>query len=258
MTRILIPFLLLAAAVLPASALSEADLTPTALIGKTLTFTVETGAAPLATNGTWSGTFGDSPGNVFTKTLITGDSTSTNATWAFNGSTSGMYEYTIVHFLAGRPDGILTLWVSGGVGRYEVFLNGLFDNSQTGAFTIDGGTTTATGEITVFKPKGGALADGANFGFGSAKVDSRGVAKNFTIRNTGDAPLSDISIRKAGASKRDFFVSKPAETTLAAGASTTFKVTFRPSARGIRNAAIRLTGTGADTLTINLAGKGVR
>jgi hypothetical protein len=241
-----------------AFALTEAHLAPAALTGKTLTFTVETGAAPFATSGSFTGTFGAAPGNAFTKTRLTGDATNTNGTWSFNSSFSGMYEYTIVHFVAGRPDGILTLWISGGAGRYEVFLDGLFGNSQTGGFTIGTAVTTAP-EITVKQPKTTELADGkSTIKFGAVKSGKSGPAKTFTIKNTGTATLSGLALTKSGAHKGDFVVTALGATSLAPGKSTTFKVSFKPSATGTRNAVVKIASNDADEspFDIKLTGKG--
>jgi Abnormal spindle-like microcephaly-assoc'd, ASPM-SPD-2-Hydin len=247
MNHIIFPAVLFVSSLLPLSALTEAELAPDALTGKTLTFTVETGAAPLATIGSFTGTFGEAPGNVFTKTLVTGDSTNANGTWAFNGAFSGMYEYTIVHFLPGRPDGILTLWISDGVGRYEVFLSGMFGVSQTGGFSIAPPPVGQSPEISVQQPKGKELSDGRSMKkFGSVEIGKASGAKIFTIKNTGTSKLTGLALTKSGANARDFTVTALGKTSLAPGASTTFKVTFKPKAKGKKDAFIKIKSNDED------------
>ena len=56
---------LLLATLASSFALTESDLTPAAIAGKTLTFSIETGAPPFATSGSWTGKFGTTPGNTF-------------------------------------------------------------------------------------------------------------------------------------------------------------------------------------------------
>lgn len=85
-----------------------------------------------------------------------------------------------------------------------------------------------------------ALADGeSTVMFGKVKTGSSAMRK-FTIRNPGTATLNLGKITKTGKQAKDFTVSKPAATKLAPGASTTFTVTFNPSAKGLRNAAIHV------------------
>lgn len=240
-------------------ALTEADLQPTALVGKTLTFTVETGAAPFATTGSFSGSFGAAPSNVFTKTKITGDATTNVGTWSFNSSFSGMYEYTIVHFLPGRPDGVLTLWISEGEGRYEVFLTGLFGNSQTGAFTIDSAVPKPA-EIDVKQGKT-ALKDGkGKVDFSTVLVTKKGksLTRSFTLTNSGEAPLKNLGFSVDGKHRKEFQVSAPKISTIAPGASATIRVTFTPKAIGARKAELHIKSNDSDEspFDIRLSGNG--
>jgi hypothetical protein len=243
----------------PSFALTEAELAPAAIAGKTLTFTIETGAAPFATNGSWSGKFGASPGNSFTMTKVSGNTVNSTGTWSFNSSFAGMYEYTLSPFIAGQSDGVLTLWISGGAGRYEVFLNGLFGNSQTGGFTL--GAAAKAPDIAVQQPAGSDLTDGtAKKSFGTVKVGKSGAAKTFTVKNTGSANLTKLAIKVSGAGKNDFAVSALGKTSLAAGASTTFKVTFKPTAKGARKADIQVASNDPDEnpFNIKLVGEGAK
>lgn len=84
------------------------------------------------------------------------------------------------------------------------------------------------------------LTDGKTaVNIGSAKVKGT-LKKNFTIRNRGTATLSLGKITMNGKHAKEFTVSKPKSAKLAPGASTTFIVTFKPKAKGIRNAAIHV------------------
>ena len=57
-----------------AFALTEADITPAALVGKTLRFTATSGAAPLPASGVWTGTFAAS-GDGFTVGVVSSGTT---------------------------------------------------------------------------------------------------------------------------------------------------------------------------------------
>lgn len=246
MKSLISSILVFSAAAASALAFTEADLMPEALAGKTLTFTIGPNAvAPLADTGTWSGTFGASPGNAFGVKNLTGNTVNSSGTWSFDGTFSGLYDYTIKSFVAGQPDVVLSLWISEGGGRYAVFVTGGGGGTQTGSFTID--ATVAGPEITISQPATSPLTDGkGNKAFGSVVLGKTGAAKTFTIKNTGTAPLSGLAISKAGSHKGDFVVGPLAKTTLPAGASTTFKVSFKPKARGTRKASIRIASNDRD------------
>ena len=114
-------------------------------------------------------------------------------------------------------------------------------------------------EITVEYPAGSSLVDGkAKKSFGTVTVGKRSTAKIFTIRNTGTANLTGLAITKTGAHSSNFIVTAPAKTTLAPGASTTFSARFKPTAVGIRNAAIHIKSNDANEnpFDIKLAGQG--
>ena len=91
-------------------------------------------------------------------------------------------------------------------------------------------------------------------------VGKTGTAKTFTITNKGTAKLTGLVIRKDGAHKADFKVGELGKTTLAAGASTTFKVTFKPTAKGTREAAIHIKSNDSNEnpFDIKLTGMGAR
>ena len=81
--------------------------------------------------------------------------------------------------------------------------------------------------------------------FGNVKLKAS-VVKTFTITNQGNAPLSRLSIIKSGANAAEFTVAALGATSLAGGASTTFKVTFKAATKGTRRAAIKIISNDAD------------
>lgn len=114
-------------------------------------------------------------------------------------------------------------------------------------------------EITVMQPAGSNLVDGSGKkSFGTVKVGSKGSTKTFTIKNTGTANLAGLSIVKSGSHKADFIAGPLQNTTLMPGASMTFKVTFKPKAKGTRSAAIRIKSNDADEnpFDVKLTGMG--
>ena len=98
--------------------------------------------------------------------------------------------------------------------------------------------------------------------FASQSVGTTSAAQAVTVRNTGNAAASISSIAVSG----DFAQTNNCGTSLAAGASCTFNVTFTPTTAGTRTgsltissnatnglATVSLTGTGASSSSTNLA-----
>jgi hypothetical protein len=116
-------------------------------------------------------------------------------------------------------------------------------------------------EIDIQQPLRSSLADGrSKRAFGAVRRGSAGVTKVFTIHNAGSGTLADISIRRTGRNGGDFIISPPVRTSLAAGTSTTFKVTFKPMGYGTRTARISILSNDSDEnpFEIDVAGMGSR
>jgi Abnormal spindle-like microcephaly-assoc'd, ASPM-SPD-2-Hydin len=238
-----------------AFAITDAEIAPAALAGKTLTFTIINGGAPYATNGTWSGAFAAS-GNAFAVAKITGDTVDISTT--FTAALNGTYtDVSLGKFIEGRNPATLTLYTTSGVGYYEVAIQGLFGVSLNGTFTI-GSAVVKAPEINVLLG-GNKLIDGSTkLGFGTVKTGTSGNAAKFVIKNSGKSKLTGLAITKNGANKSDFTVTALAKTSLAAGDSMTFKVAFKPSSTGKRSAAIHISSNDANEgpFDIKLAGVG--
>lgn len=77
-----------------------------------------------------------------------------------------------------------------------------------------------------------SVTDGTDFG--NATVVGGTVARTFTIENSGTATLNVGSVTFAGGNAGDFAVTSPPASTVAPAGTTTFQVTFDPSATGLR------------------------
>jgi hypothetical protein len=102
------------------------------------------------------------------------------------------------------------------------------------------------------------IASGGSFGFGSVNTGSNSTL-TFTIENTGSATLNLTGIPKIAISGADFTVNQTAtSSTIAAGSSTTFTVTFSPASAGAKNATLTISNNDTDegTYTIHLTGTG--
>ena len=115
--------------------------------------------------------------------------------------------------------------------------------SQPVSITID---SPPAPEISVEQPLDSVLRDGARTTkFGTVKI-GKGKSKTYTIRNKGQVKLTGLDITVNGANPKDFIVTQPLKTVLTPDGYTTFKVTFKPRAKGTRTAAIHIKSNDAD------------
>lgn len=96
-------------------------------------------------------------------------------------------------------------------------------------------------KIAVFAADGTKFKDdGKVTKFGYAVVGTTGMSRTFTIKNQGEGSLRNLAVSKSGSDRSDFKISPLTATSLAPGESTTFEVTFKPSARDERIARIEI------------------
>ncbi len=76
----------------------------------------------------------------------------------------------------------------------------------------------------------------------SVALGKTGAPLTYTIRNSGTAPLTGITVATTGADASSFTTTQPAEKSLQPGASTTFDVTFHPVEGGWSTANVRVSG----------------
>ncbi len=258
MKKAIFPAVLLSSSLIPAFAITDAEIAPTALVGKNLTFTILNGGTPYATTGTWSGSFA-AEGSGFTATKITGDFVNISTTYTAAGN-GAFTEVALAKFVEGKPSAKLTLYTINGVGNYEVSIDGVMGVSLNGTFTF-GTAVISSSEISLQQPVGTELADGrSKKNFGTVKIGKAGAPKVFTIKNTGKSVLTGLSISKSGVNSSDFSASALAKTGLAPGASMTFKATFKPKTAGPKSAFIKIKSNDKDEnpFDIPVTGTGVK
>lgn len=230
-----------------AQAITLADLAPGALPGKTLRFTFEGGDAVPPPTGTWTAAFTASTATVSNFPGVAGSHVSN---WTYEGMpTADSHEYSLTASPAfGGKAATFSMWISVGGGRFYLIVDGV------GSFgSVEVATATSGPEISVIQG-GKDLIDGkSKSDFGSVKVGKSGTIRKFTIKNTGTAALKNLSIGKTGANPADFIVGAPGKTTIPAGGSTTFTVTFKPKAKGVRKAAIAIRSNDKDENPFNLS-----
>ncbi|MDB6120323.1 MAG: hypothetical protein JWO08_4104, partial [Verrucomicrobiaceae bacterium] len=135
-----------------------------------------------------------------------------------------------------------------------------FEQSRVTGGRVDIGMAewTSGPEITVEQPAGTPLLSGSGtVDFGIVVVPNNSV-RTFTIKNTGAADLTGLAVTTDGTNAADYTPGALGSTTVAAGASTTFTVTFAPSAEGTRSARLLIASNDADEalFTIKLTGLG--
>ena len=114
-------------------------------------------------------------------------------------------------------------------------------------------------EIDVRQPAKNSLEDGnSKVSCGTVVIGASGKPKKFTVRNIGNGNLSGLTVTRNGVNAKEFKVIQAAVTSLAPGTSTSFTVTFKPTGKGTRSAAIRIKSNDADEASFDvvLTGKG--
>ena len=148
--------------------------------------------------------------------------------------------------------------LNGGDFRYGGY-NGGFWN---GTSNVNGTLTIQAPEINVLG-NGNTIADGAaspsltnHTDFGTVNVPSGTQVRTFTIQNTGTATLTVGAITIGGAAAGDFSVTSTPSASVAAGSTTTFDITFDPTANGLRAATISFATNDADENPYNFSIQG--
>ncbi|NJM39148.1 MAG: choice-of-anchor D domain-containing protein [Akkermansiaceae bacterium] len=103
----------------------------------------------------------------------------------------------------------------------------------------------------------GIIEDGATTSFEPVKVGKKSKAKTITLTNTSMENLKDLNFSASGKGKGDFVISRPSEKSLAPGAVTKLKITFKPKSKGTKSATLNIKSNSSDKnlITIKLTGK---
>jgi hypothetical protein len=127
--------------------------------------------------------------------------------------------------------------------------------SLTGEGTNDIGISLP--EIVIQRSDGVNLAEDATLGFGAADLGSSANSQSLTIRNTGSADLSGLTVATLGTHSQDFSVSGLPSSILAPGQSADLTITFAPRAEGARSAALQIVSNDANESPFNIALSGI-
>jgi hypothetical protein len=150
----------------------------------------------------------------------------------------------------GKPTGDISLITNNGLDLAGFTLSGgslvtTTDVLPSGAYTVyahypgDGTyapSDSASVSVTVTGPKVSIHPDSLDFGTQSLGVV--GASKTLTLSNQGSAPLKTLSVGINGSAWSDFQQVNNCGSTLAAGASCTITVSFKPAYSGRRDGAV--------------------
>lgn len=126
----------------------------------------------------------------------------------------------------------------------------------SGIFTIRVAAGASAPVMAVEQPLGTPIADAGSKSFGTVAPNTNNDLQ-FTIKNTGNADLTGLTITKDGTDAADFTIfSNPAAPVSGPSGTTTFTVRFAPTTLGSKTAAIHIANndTPRNPYDINLTG----
>jgi hypothetical protein len=155
-----------------------------------------------------------------------------SATYTFNPASANTVNITVPGTSARYVRVDVTAnsgWPAGQVGEFEVYPSG-------------GGST----------PSASLSASPSALTFGSQALNTTSAAQTVTIRNTGTASATGVGVSVSG----DFTQTGNCGSTIAAGASCTVEVSFRPTASGTRTGSLSVSGSAPVSVSLTGTGAG--
>jgi hypothetical protein len=130
--------------------------------------------------------------------------------------------------------------------------------STSGTVTIKDNATSLTQTISLTGVGTVVQLNPTSLSFGSVSVGTKTAAKTIKVTNKGATSLSISSISISGTNPGDFSQTNNCGTAVAAGASCTISVSFKPTAKGARTASVSVSDNGGGSpQKVQLSGSGV-
>lgn len=173
------------------------------------------------------------------------------------GSASGVPSVSLTgsDFVKGA-DSCTAAIAGGGMCTIQVSFRPASIGSKSGTLSVSaqpGGTVSASLTGTGVGP--GALTLTPNLNdFKGVLVGQTSSASTFTLSNTGGATVSGIAVSVGDSA--NYVLDSKCAATLAAGATCTINVSFKPASKGTKNSSLVVTG-GTQNLTAALSGEGL-
>jgi endo-1,4-beta-D-glucanase Y len=196
--------------------------TPATTSSTAVTFTIENLGSAVLTVGTISSSSADFTVTQAGSSSITGPTGTTTFTVTFSPSTIG------------AKTGIIS-----------IVNNDSDENPYT--FTVNGTATAApAAEINIKQGINNIASGTGNQIFPSVVAGTSGTPLTFTIENTGAAALSVGTISLSGTDASSYTVTQAVASSVAAGSTTTFTITFNPATAGLKNATVSIVNNDSD------------
>jgi len=129
-------------------------------------------------------------------------------------------------------------------------------NNRTGKVTITDNAPTSPQTVLLMGTGTEVQLSATTLNFGNVLV-GRSVKQSFTLKNVGTTAMSLTKVAISGAAAADYTQTNNCGTTVAAAATCTFTVTFKPTVKGGRIASIAMTDTGGGSpQSVALNGQG--
>src|SRR5208337_2988342 len=132
--------------------------------------------------------------------------------------------------------------------------------NRTGALTLTDNASNSPQTVTLSGTGfGGTVSlSPSSLTFANQLVGTTSSAQQVTLHNTGSQTLGITSISLTGADSGDFSLSQNCGSSLAVNASCQISVTFTPTVRGTRTAAVSLVDSSPDSpQSVSLSGTGI-
>jgi len=130
--------------------------------------------------------------------------------------------------------------------------------STSGTVTIKDNATSVTQTIALTGIGTVVQLSPTSLSFGAVSVGTKTAAKTVKLTNKGATSLSISSISISGTNPGDFSQTNNCGTAVAAGASCTISVSFKPTAKGARTASVSVSDNGGGSpQKVPLSGSGV-
>ena len=138
-----------------------------------------------------------------------------------------------------------------------------FTPAVSGSLTADVGLSSNSSGVGTVSLNGTGAGPAASLSqtsitFGSQVVGSTSAVQTITLNNSGTAALSISGVALTGANSADFAQTNTCGSSVAAGASCSISVTFKPVAAGALAGSVTVTDNAAgSTQSVSLSGTGV-
>jgi hypothetical protein len=154
----------------------------------------------------------------------------------------------------------ITATAPAGTGTVNVTVTTASGTSNTVTFTYNAPEINIQGNANSIVDGDVTPSETDHTDFGSAATVSETVTRTFTIQNTGTAALTlggdSPYVTIGGNNAADFSVTAIPSSSVAAAGSTTFEITFDPSALGLRTATLSIANNDSDENPYNFSIQG--